>query len=269
MTFLKTLILTKEQSIAKLQQQLDLVNELKVKSYSSIEFVTWYRNTQVAIEQIFGKDKQQLQDFTNINFNRLIGSVRIPTFEYQRAFQRGLEQAGSILRALIIEIDDYWNDELSVPVRDHLLLVERICNRFHLVAQQICSQYRNRQIITVNDEYDVQYLLHTLLVLEFDDIRPEDWVPSYAGGGSRVDFLLKQEKIVIEAKKTRHNFGGKEVGEQLIIDIQRYKSHPDCQILMCFVYDPDGRIANPRGIENDLNGQHNELQVKVIIAPRN
>lgn len=33
------------------------------------------------------------------------------------------------------------------------------------------------------------------------------------------------------------------------------------------LYDPEGRIANPRGIENDLNGEHNNIDVKVIIAP--
>ena len=28
----------------------------------------------------------------------------------------------------------------------------------------------------------------------FDDIRPEEYTPSYAGGSSRIDFLLKDEK---------------------------------------------------------------------------
>ena len=58
------------------------------------------------------------------------------------------------------------------------------------------------------------------------------------------------------------------LGEQLIVDIERYKSHPDCRTLICFVYDPAGIIKNPRGIENDLNGRHAELEVKVIIVPK-
>ncbi len=81
-----------------------------------------------------------------------------------------------------------------------------------------------------------------------------------------MDFLLKQEQIVVEAKKTRQGLKDKEVGEQLIVDINRYQTHQDCQILICFVYDPEGLIANPRGIENDLNGKHNRLEVKVIVA---
>ncbi len=53
-----------------------------------------------------------------------------------------------------------------------------------------------------------------------------------------------------------------------MVDIQKYKQHPDCRTLVCFVYDPEGRIANPRGIENDLSGDKEGLTVRVIIAPK-
>jgi len=36
---------------------------------------------------------------------------------------------------------------------------------------------------------------------------------------------------------------------ELIIDIAKYRKHPDCKMLYCFVYDPDGNIRNPKGIE--------------------
>lgn len=82
-----------------------------------------------------------------------------------------------------------------------------------------------------------------------------------------MDFLLKQEKFVIEVKKTRKGLGARELGEQLIIDIQKYKNHPDCKSLICFVYDPEGRIANPRGVENDLKKDTEGLKVRVLITP--
>jgi len=103
-------------------------------------------------------------------------------------------------------------------------------------------------------------LLHALLTLEHEDIRPEEWTPNYADASSRMDFLLKLEQIVIEAKKTRSGFGARELAEQLTVDIQKYKQHPDCRTLVCFVYDPDGRIANPRGIENDLAETRTDLR---------
>jgi hypothetical protein len=149
-----------------------------------------------------------------------------------------------------------------------ILLVETICNRFHLVAKQLCDRHGDRATLSVGDEYDVQDLMHALLRLHFDDIRPEEWTPSYAGSCSRIDFLLKDEKIVIEVKKTRPTLKAKHVGEQLLVDIQRYKVHQDCKTLVCFVYDPDGWISNPRGLENDLNREEDGFLVKVLIVPR-
>jgi hypothetical protein len=44
-----------------------------------------------------------------------------------------------------------------------------------------------------------------------NDIRPEEWNPSYAGSSKRTDFLLKNEQIMIEIKKTRSNLKDKEI----------------------------------------------------------
>ena len=60
----------------------------------------------------------------------------------------------------------------------------------------------------------------------------------------------------------------RELGDQLIVDVDRYKVHPDCKKLICFVYDPEGRIGNPEGVMNDLNTQHQGF-VEVIIEPIN
>lgn len=143
----------------------------------------------------------------------------------------------------------------------------RIGERFHLIAKQLRVRREDRPTLDVTDEYDVQDLFHSLLRFAFDDVRPEEWVPSYAGATSRMDFLLPEIEAVVEIKKTRSGLGARELGEQLIIDIAKYKKHPSCRTLFCFVYDPDGRITNPRGIENDLNASQDDLTVRVLIAP--
>ena len=152
--------------------------------------------------------------------------------------------------------------------QDSAALLETICLRFHLVVRQLRDRRDDRPTLDVSDEYDVQDLLHALLHLFFEDIRPEEWTPSYAGKSGRMDFLLKKESIVVEAKKTRKGLGAKELGDELIVDIERYKQHPDCKTLFCFVYDPDARVANPRGIEGDLSRKEGDLTVKVFIVPR-
>jgi REase_DpnII-MboI len=84
-----------------------------------------------------------------------------------------------------------------------LSMAKFICAKFHVAAKQLEDRYENRPTLRIKDEYDVQDLLHVLLRVHFEDIRPEEWTPSYAGTSSRVDFLLKSEQIVIEAKITR------------------------------------------------------------------
>ena len=123
-----------------------------------------------------------------------------------------------------------------------------------------------RSTLIIEDEYDVQDLLHSLLKLFYDDIRPEEHTPSYVGGSSRIDFILKTEKCAIEVKTTLTGLTDNEIGEQLIIDIEKYKENKDCSRLFCFVYDPEYKLKNPKGIMNDLNNRHQDF-VEVIIKP--
>jgi hypothetical protein len=143
-----------------------------------------------------------------------------------------------------------------------------ICDRFHGIACQLTQRRENRATLEIKDEYDVQDLLHALLRIYFDDIRPEEWTPSYGGGSSRMDFLLKDHAVVVEAKMTRKGLSAKDVSEQLIIDAAKYRQHPDCKTLICLVYDPSGFVKNPRGIERDLGKlSGNGLELICIITP--
>ncbi|WP_201259462.1 hypothetical protein [Paenibacillus sp. LC231] len=152
---------------------------------------------------------------------------------------------------------------------DAISNVTTLFRRFHYISRQLRSRHADRETIKIKDEYDVQDLLQALLRIYFDDIRREEWNPSYAGGSTRSDFLLKKEQIVLEIKKTRSSMSDKELGEQLIIDVAKYRQHPDCKMLICFVYDPEGIIGNPKGIEDDLNLLSTEqMKVLTIIEPK-
>lgn len=152
---------------------------------------------------------------------------------------------------------------------DYCKTLEMIFEHFHRFARQLEKRHDKRPPLVIKDEYDVQDILNAVLKLHFDDVRPEEWVPSYAGGNKRMDFLLKDANIAIEVKMTKEKLKEKEVGEQLLIDIANYKQHPDVKTLYCFVYDKDNLIYNPIGIEKDLNKQSTEdMQVKVFIRPQ-
>ncbi|MDX6370359.1 MAG: hypothetical protein QOG93_1861 [Gaiellaceae bacterium] len=147
-----------------------------------------------------------------------------------------------------------------------LLLIERICRNLPEFLEPLAKRGRNRAPLIVEDEYDLQLVVHALLRLFFDDVRPEDYVADHAGSRSRVDFLLKAERIVLETKMTRRGLGSREVGEELIVDIERYKRHPDCEALVALVFDPDRLIKNRRAIEHDLSRKHDGLPVRVYVV---
>jgi len=194
--------------------------------------------------------------------NQGYGDYQVADRDHVKALFSEITKAGEYLEI----VEQSYAKAFGKP--DTFTALRLLAQRFHQIARQLRKRYSQRPTIEVEDEYDVQDLLHALLRLSFDDIRPEEWTPSYAGKSARMDFLLKAEQIVVETKKTRKGLDAKELGDQLIIDIQRYQSHPDCKTLFCFVYDPEARIANPIGIENDLSKSHDNLDVIVQIEPK-
>jgi hypothetical protein len=147
-----------------------------------------------------------------------------------------------------------------------VILVERIGRGLPRMIAALRSRDRERPPIVVDDEYDVQYLLGGLLRDLFEDVRPEDPSPNRAGASTRIDFVLKPEQIVVEAKMTRQRLGEREVADELIDDIERYRAHPDSRTLVAIVYDPDRRIPNPKGLEDDLRQDSLELRVRVVVC---
>ena len=146
--------------------------------------------------------------------------------------------------------------------------LQRVFSKFHKIVRKLRDRHGDKTPLEVSDEYDVQYLLNALLVLWFDDVRREEPTPSFAGKSSRIDFLLKKEKIGVEVKMTRQGLADKEVRDQLIIDIESYKEHPDCNALICFIYDPEGWIANSTALIKDLQGQsRDDLEISLVIEP--
>lgn len=147
-------------------------------------------------------------------------------------------------------------------------IVERIFEKFHSVALEMNQRYDARSSLNVEDEYDVQDLLRSLLVIFFSDIRPEEPTPSQAGSHTKMDLLLEEEQIVIETKMTRSSTSQKKIKEEIIVDKSNYKGHKNCKKLYCFVYDPLNKIRNPRGFEKDLSDKMNGFETKVFVYPR-
>jgi len=146
--------------------------------------------------------------------------------------------------------------------------LRKICSAFHRVTRQLRQRRDERPTLEVEDERDVLDLLHTLLCIEFENIEAEEWTPTYASGSTRTDLWLKDEGVVIIAKKTRQGIGVKALTHQVSVDFEQYGTHPNCKLMFCFIYDPEGRIGHPKGLEGDLTLNYNGRRVEALICPK-
>lgn len=178
------------------------------------------------------------------------------------------------------EVTDDWitgppggkrTDESTSPTPDAVDEIERIARSFERIARQLTRRHDKRPTLEISDEYDVQDLLHALLLTVFDDVRAETWQPDYLGGSTRVDFRLPEHGIVVEVKHATAEHTDKQIGKELAEDVTRYGSPEATQAastLVCFVYDPKRELANAKGLERDLTAASNErLTVVGIVDP--
>jgi hypothetical protein len=198
-------------------------------------------------------------------------------FNYDPTFQQQVKDQIDAIKFAVTKLKRFYDGidllqyaesvqpKLESSKLDDLL---RLLGKFHRVAQTLRIRYSDRETIEMNDEYDVQDLLNSLLHIYFDDIRPEEASPSHVGSNSRIDFVLRVEKIIIEVKITKDSLSHKKLGEELLVDIAKYKEYPNCDQFVIFIYDRIDKIPNKAGFKNDLEKQSTtKMKVHAVINP--
>ena len=238
-------------------------------------FFAWSATTTDYMKGAFGSDSQIYFTFSSAGSSSVVadafGEEDSPPDEWRPVLTSQLK----VLESAILRLNAELNVDVvlrpnpanSSSTGADVQLVLRACRKFHAIVTQLRQRREDRPTLDIADEYDVQDLLHALLRLITDDVRAEEWTPSYAGGASRMDFLLPELTTVVETKMLRHGMTDKSLGSELLVDIGRYASHQDCERLICLVYDPDNRLRNPKGLQSDLSRRHGKLDVVVVIAP--
>lgn len=281
------LIKTKEQFRNELDLRLSIGEELLNRTISNPselakskeEFNSWDDYNTELLKQSFDRPNNDYhRDYCYSGmFFGAIGGPR-PSFpELVHDHKSDINKQYNRLKKIrdkidLIDTNVVQHNAPSIQQKDETqITLEKLANlfaKFHRIAQTLRNRHENRQTLIIQDEYDVQDLLRALLKEHFNDVRDEDYVPSYAGSNSRVDFVLKNEKVVIEVKMTNERLKDKEVGSQLLIDIGRYKNHPDCKVLVLFIYDKGDFIQNKPGLIRDLNIMtSNEIHIRTFINP--
>ena len=184
-------------------------------------------------------------------------------FRFGRILPQGVSPDSQSLHAV--------QPEVPQPVKPAKVeeLLEIVIRGLQRAMHPLTHRRKGVQPLIFGSEYDVQDLLHALLRPWISDIRPEEFTPSYAGTSTRMDFLLPAHYLVIETKIVRDRTHAKRVGDELIIDIDHYRKHPNCKSLWCVIYDPNQLITNSPGLKSDLEGTRSskdgEVYVKVFI----
>jgi len=237
---------------------------------ASEDYYAWRAETEAALSDAIGRGQQLMVDTISAGSN--FATINMDRAESARYHCEAVKKEVKLLEVCIRNLETKAARRVPAaptPVAPGPLeRLHGLLHGFHRVAIQLRNRHQGRPTLEINDEYDVQDLFNAMLWIEFDDVRPEEYTPSYAGKSTRMDFLLKSEQVVVEIKYAKQGHGEKEIGTELIADIARYKNHQDCKRLVCFVYDPAHAIRNPAVLERDLSGTRDGLPVEVVVSPK-
>ena len=196
------------------------------------------------------EDSDQFQEW-RVSRDRVVKALEESGFRYYRG-GRVLPTDQTAEQALSSVIPSGHRGPTKPTGIGELLLI--LLKGLRRAMHPLTHRRKGAQALSFSTEYDVQDLLHALLRPWVADIRPEEFTPSYAGSNTRMDFLLPAHKVVLELKFVRDRSHSKRIGDELIIDIDHYRRHPDCGTLWCVVFDPDHLLQNAEGLRRDLEG---------------
>jgi hypothetical protein len=260
---------TKEEARAFIADLIERGRAISSADADAVE--AWRREATRRVQELFPGTVVSAE-FNAISFipSGIVNGIKYARTPADWAKARTDGMASSLKKLALIlsqDVELFWKDPIakkpSPPPPLHTVV--RVCDRFSSVATRFKARRKGRNALVVRDEYDVQYILAALLAVHFDDIRTEEPGGSVAGSSSRVDVLLKRERLLVEIKMTRDGLGEKELGKQLIVDIRQYEAHAECNTLVIFVYDPDRRIVNPTALVADLEATQSRLNIRVLV----
>jgi hypothetical protein len=277
------LVVDKEELKRKIKERMELGHDIHKRSITSLveketayaDFIDWDNFNEELIRQAFDKPKNIYVD--EYKFHEPI-DIYAAISNRAVSFQEEVSTEKESIKLQIRKLSWFYEKIDVVKVSDTIRKIEpskidfdsliAMLNRFHKVAQAVRERHSARETIIIKDEYDVQDLLNGLLQIFFDDVRKEEYSPSNSGANTRIDFVLKREKIILEIKMTNESLSLKKLGEELLIDIGRYKEYPNCNDLVIFIYDKGDHIRNKQGFITDLQKQSSPgLKVTVVINP--
>ncbi|GFZ79849.1 hypothetical protein GCM10011531_07230 [Aquaticitalea lipolytica] len=159
------------------------------------------------------------------------------------------------LQELII-LEDYIKQDIATTYNNlqPLDLVKQVIDNFPEAIKQIKSRRKGKDVFQFKDEYDVQDILYIMLKPIFPKMKAEDPIEKVGSTSTKIDLILREEKILIEVKMIKENDNDEsKFIKQLKEDIQSYYVCQWMKHLVCFIYDPQDKTKDRTNFY-DLNG---------------
>lgn len=141
-------------------------------------------------------------------------------------------------------------------------LVNQVCNNFYAFYKTMFQEAPHRKAglseknlsqIQIQNEYDVQKMLHAILKPIFPSIRTE--VNDDTGHHTiRTDLFIPEFNIVIEVKCTRNSLSKRNLSEEIGSDITHYNN----KHIVFMIYDKSMIIDNAISFKNTYESKSNE-----------
>jgi len=151
------------------------------------------------------------------------------------------------------------------PGPQPLALLEGLLRRLPLVIRQLRWRQTDQPPYRVENERDLEDLLRALLPLHFDDVRLEGRTPRYSPG-NRTDLTLAKEGIAIAAKYILPGLGEPQLKLQCTEDAAYYRARGGYKTLIVCIYDPEGLLPGPQGVESMMSECGPDLDVRCIVC---
>ena len=119
----------KYRVISKLQECLDALRGMNAGKKGDPAFKKWRRDTEVALEYLFGADTRHIRDFKGVSFSPGSFNMMNPGPAFAEAFVNGRGSDDALLKSMIDEVQEYWSesdDEVNLTVDQPIVMSNRV-----------------------------------------------------------------------------------------------------------------------------------------------
>lgn len=206
-----------------------------------------------------------------ILIKQILGFKDIQEAELDRALQNISKSEVDVQTQILLEDLEmvllqtkYVNKTTEEVVRD-------VLNNFSNAIQKIIKDRRKEHPkYIIEYEYDVQDVVYVVLKSIFPNLRDEDPIPKVGAKSTKIDLILREEKILIEVKMIKKKDSNEtHFIEQLKVDFESYHECKWLSKLFCFVYDPYKKtrdLSNFKDLNGDRKKGEHSFNVELIVA---